>query len=155
MNRRLHNDSDLQQCDRLPLSVHNNIVVVAVVSLLFIIKGSWVKEAIKTGTSLPILKMQFNNEQKKDAASIPEMFSSRFCFVSTQCWTNIYDHKYLAVKITDFCLPSEKLIKCLTLLKHLTVSSRKLFLLLLCCAFTLLEFLGFFIIIKTKLNVFK
>lgn len=75
----------------------------------------------------PISKMQFNNnEQKKDAASIPETNFFSFC-VSTQCWKNIYDRKYLAVKITDFCLPSEKLIKCLTLLKHLTVTSRKLF----------------------------
>lgn len=52
--------------------------------------------------------MQFNNktQQKKDT-SIPEHILP----LSTE---DIYGHKYLAVKITDLCLPSEKLIKCLS-----------------------------------------
>lgn len=73
---------------------------------------SYFKEAIKTVFGTCCLDNQFLNAiQQQQAEKDTEIFS---VFLCVNCARNIYDRKYLAVKITDFCLPSEKLIKCLS-----------------------------------------
>lgn len=56
----------------------------------------------------------------------PWTFLSARLLCECQLRTNIYDLKYLAVKITDFCLPSRKLIKCLSSTAHRDFPNRLL-----------------------------